>query len=178
MDVFWSRGYHATSLPDLLDATNLSRGSLYAAFGDKHSLFLQALDRYIDNALARMATELDPQKNALAGVQACLAGYVDRTSGVVGKRGCLVVATAMEMAAEDTAVARRIQLFFHAMEARLAAALSRVQADGQLADGVDPATAARLLVCLLEGMRVVAKTGSDVATSHAVVKAFIDRFTK
>ncbi|MCP2871794.1 TetR/AcrR family transcriptional regulator, partial [Salmonella enterica subsp. enterica serovar Typhimurium] len=77
MGVFWSRGYHGTSLPDLLEATNLSRGSLYAAFGDKHGLFLCALDRYIDDALARLDTELDPRKNALAGLRTCLAGYVE-----------------------------------------------------------------------------------------------------
>src|SRR5580658_5632457 len=59
MGVFWSRGYYATALPDLLRATKLSRGSLYAAFGDKHSLFLRALDRYIADALTRMDTELD-----------------------------------------------------------------------------------------------------------------------
>jgi len=59
MGVFWSRGYHATALPDLLRATRLSRGSLYAAFGDKHSLFLLALDRYIAEALTRMESELD-----------------------------------------------------------------------------------------------------------------------
>src|SRR6187402_957443 len=63
MGVFWSRGYHATALPDLLRATKLSRGSLYAAFGDKHSLFLRALDRYVADALARMDIELDPRKN-------------------------------------------------------------------------------------------------------------------
>src|SRR6201997_608555 len=60
MGVFWSRGYHATALPDLLRATKLSRGSLYAAFGDKHSLFLRALDRYIADALTRMDIELAP----------------------------------------------------------------------------------------------------------------------
>src|SRR6201981_3547121 len=54
MAVFWSRGYHGTALPDLLRATKLSRGSLYAAFGDKHSLFLRALDRYIADALTRV----------------------------------------------------------------------------------------------------------------------------
>src|SRR5258706_14321862 len=97
MGVFWSRGYHATALPDLLRATELSRGSLYAAFGDKHGLFLSALDRYIDDALTRLDIELDPRKSALAGVRTCLAGYVDRTSGIAGKRGCLVVATAMEL---------------------------------------------------------------------------------
>ena len=176
MAVFWSAGYHGTSLPDLLKATALSRGSLYAAFGDKHGLFLRALDRYIDDALARLDRELDPRKSAVAGVRKCLAGYVDRTSGVAGKRGCLVVATAMELAAHDPEVEQRIRRFFRAMETRLTEALARAQASGELADGVDPRIAARLLVCLVEGMRVVAKTGSDRATSQAVVKTLIDRF--
>jgi TetR/AcrR family transcriptional regulator, transcriptional repressor for nem operon len=178
MGVFWSCGYYGTSLPDLLEATNLSRGSLYAAFGDKHGLFLLALDRYIDDALARLDTELDPRKNALVGLRTCLAGYVDRTSGIAGKRGCLVVATAMELAAHDTEVAQRIRRFFKRMETRLTEALARAQAAGQLADGVEPATAARLLLCLLEGMRVVGKTSPDRAMSQAMVQTLIDRFAK
>ncbi len=80
MDVFWSRGYHATALPDLLRATKLSRGSLYAAFGDKHSLFLRALDRYIADALTRMDIELDPGRDPVGGLREYLAGYVERTS--------------------------------------------------------------------------------------------------
>jgi len=176
MGVFWSGGYHGTSLPDLLKATALSRGSLYAAFGDKHGLFLRALDRYIDDAVARLDRELDPRKSALAGVRKCLAGYVDRTSGVAGKRGCLVVATAMELAAHDPEVEQRIRRFFRTMERRLTEALARAQASKELADGVDPRIAARLLVCLVEGMRVVAKTGSERATSQAVVQTLIDRF--
>ena len=178
MGVFWSCGYHGTSLPDLLEATNLSRGSLYAAFGDKHGLFLRALDRYIDDALARLDTELDPRKDALTGLRACLAGYVDRTSGAKGRRGCLVVATAMELAAHDTAVEQRIRRFFNTMETKLTEALARARAAGELADGVEPATAARLLLCLVEGMRVVGKTGPDRGTSQAVVKTLIDRFEK
>lgn len=177
MDVFWSHGYHGTSLPDLLEATKLSRGSLYAAFGDKHGLFLQALDRYIDDALARLDVELDPAKNAVAGLRRCLAGYVDRTCGVAGKRGCLVVATAMELAAHDAEVEQRIRRFFRTMETRLTATLARAQAAGELADGAAPAAAARLLLCLLEGMRVVGKTAPDRALSHAMVKTLIDRFT-
>ncbi len=178
MDAFWSSGYYGTSLPDLLDATNLSRGSLYAAFGDKHGLFLCALDRYIAEALTRLDAELDPRRNALAGLRACLAGYVERTSGVTGKRGCLVVATAMELAGHDTEVEQRIRRFFKTMETRLAAALARAQAEGDLVDGVEPATAARLLLCLLEGMRVVGKTSSDRSMSQAVVQTLIDRFAK
>src|ERR1700755_3716912 len=88
MDVFWSRGYHATALPDLLRATKLSRGSLYAAFGDKHSLFLRALDRYIADATMRMDRELAPGTDPVEGLRAYLAGYVERTSGANGRRGC------------------------------------------------------------------------------------------
>ncbi len=176
MNVFWTHGYHGTSLPDLLQATKLSRGSLYAAFGDKHGLFLRALDRYIDDALARLDTELDPRESALTGLRACVAGYIERTSGANGKRGCLVVATAMELVAHDTEVEHRIGRFFLAMEARLTSAFLRAQTAGELAAGVEPASAARMLLCLLEGLRVVGKTGSHRAASQAAADALFDRF--
>ncbi len=112
MGVFWSRGYHGTALPDLLRATKLSRGSLYAAFGGKHALFLRALDRYVADALARTDAELDPRRDPVDGLRGYLAGYVERTSGTGGRRGCLVVATAMELAGHDADVERRITGFF------------------------------------------------------------------
>lgn len=178
MGVFWSRGYNATALPDLLRATKLSRGSLYAAFGDKHGLFLCALDRYIADALARMDVELDPRRAPVVGLRAYLAGYVDRTSGANGRRGCLLVATAMELAGRDPEVDRRIGSFFKAMETMVADALSRAKAAGELADGVEPATAARLLVCFVEGLRVVGKTGPARSTSQATVDALLNRFIR
>src|ERR1700721_2146324 len=137
MGVFWSRGYHGTALPDLLRATKLSRGSLYAAFGDKHSRFLRALDRYIGDALARIDVELAPRHPPVDGLRAYLAGYVDRTSGANGRRGCLLVATAMELAGQDVEVGRRVANFFKAMEAKLADALSRGKMGGKLGGGVE-----------------------------------------
>jgi TetR/AcrR family transcriptional regulator, transcriptional repressor for nem operon len=178
MGVFWSRGYHATALPDLLRATKLSRGSLYAAFGDKHSLFLRALDRYIADAVTRMEIELAPEKGPVEGLRAYLAGYVDRTSGANGRRGCLLVATAMELAGQDAEVGRRIASFFKVMEARVADALRRAKTAGQLADGVEPSSAARILVCFVEGLRVVGKTAPARTTSQATADALLDRFTR
>jgi TetR/AcrR family transcriptional repressor of nem operon len=178
MGVFWSRGYHATALPDLLRATKLSRGSLYAAFGDKHSLFLRALDRYIADALARMDIELAPRRDPVDGLRAYLAGYVDRTSGTNGQRGCLLVATAMELAGRDAEVDRRIAGFFKAMTARVADALSRAKAGGRLASGVEPSSAARILVCFVEGLRVVGKTAPTRTMSQATVDALLGRFIR
>jgi TetR/AcrR family transcriptional repressor of nem operon len=178
MDVFWSRGYHATALPDLLRATKLSRGSLYAAFGDKHSLFLRALDRYIADALTRMDIELDPGRDPVSGLREYLAGYVERTAGAKGRRGCLLVATAMELAGEDAEVNRRIAAFFKAMEGRVADTLSRAKAAGKLADGVEALSAARILVCFVEGLRVVGKTAPARGASQATADALFDRFIR
>jgi TetR/AcrR family transcriptional repressor of nem operon len=178
MSVFWSRGYHATSLPDLLRATKLSRGSLYAAFGDKHSLFLRALDRYIGDAVARLNVELDPREDPVAGLRTYLAGYVERTSAGHGRRGCLVIATAMELAGRDADVSLRIAGFFKFMEERVADALSRAKKAGKLANGVDPANAARILVCFVEGLRVISKTAATGAISTAAADALLDRFIK
>ncbi|MET0277952.1 MAG: TetR/AcrR family transcriptional regulator [Pseudorhodoplanes sp.] len=178
MNVFWSRGYHATALPDLLRATRLSRGSLYAAFGDKHSLLLRALDRYIADALTRMDLELGPEREPVEGLRTYLAGYVDRTSGANGRRGCLLVATAMELAGQDAEVERRVGGFFKAMETKVADALSRAKVAGKLANGVEPSSAARILVCFVEGLRVVGKTGPTRVKSQATADALLDRFLK
>jgi TetR/AcrR family transcriptional regulator, transcriptional repressor for nem operon len=178
MNVFWSRGYHATALPDLLRATKLSRGSLYAAFGDKHSLFLRALDRYIADAVTRMDIELGPHRDPVDGLRTYLAGYVERTSGANGRRGCLLVATAMEMAGQDAEVTRRVAGFFKAMEIRVADALSRAKTAGKLADGVEPLSAARILVCFVEGLRVVGKTAPARAASQATADALLARFIR
>jgi TetR/AcrR family transcriptional regulator, transcriptional repressor for nem operon len=178
MNVFWSRGYHATALPDLLRATKLSRGSLYAAFGDKHSLFLLALDRYIADAVTRIDVELDPRKDPVDGLRAYLAGYVERTSGAHGRRGCLVIATAMELAGRDADVDRRIAGFFKIMEGRLSDTFSRAKAAGKLADGVTPANAARILVCFVEGLRVISKTAPAGAITQSAADALLDRFIK
>jgi len=175
MEVFWSRGYHATALPDLLEATKLSRGSLYAAFGDKHALFLRALDRYISDAASRMDGEL-AHTDPIEGLRTYLAGYVERTSGAKGRRGCLLVATAMELAGEDAEVGRRVAGFFKTMETGLAGALSRAKAAGKLAEGVEPASAAKILVCFVEGLRVVGKTAPARNTSQATADALLDRF--
>ena len=178
MGVFWSRGYHGTALPDLLRATKLSRGSLYAAFGGKHALFLRALDRYIADALARIDVELGPRHGPVEGLRTLLAGYVDRTSGANGRRGCLLVATAMELAGHDPDVEARVRGFFKAIEAKAAGAFSRAKAAGELAAGVEPTCAARILVCFVEGLRVTGKTGPARAISQATADALLDRFIR
>ena len=84
----------------------------------------------------------------------------------------------MELAGQDAEVGRRVAGFFKAMEARVADALSLAKAAGRLADGVEPLTAARILVCFVEGLRVVGKTAPTRITSQATANALLDRFIR
>jgi TetR/AcrR family transcriptional repressor of nem operon len=178
MGVFWSNGYHGTSLPNLLEATGLSRGSLYDTFGDKRGLFLLALDRYIQVSLARFDEDLDIRRSAVDGLLACLTGYVARTTGVAGRRGCLVVATAMELASHDLDIEKRLSHFFKAAEGRLAGAFARARAESGPSNGIDPASAARVLLSTVEGIRVIAKTGIDRAVWQKTIAVLLSALLK
>ena len=84
----------------------------------------------------------------------------------------------MEMAGQDAEVDRRIAGFFKAMESRVAEAFSRAKTAGRLADGVEPTSAARIIVCFVEGLRVVGKTAPARTTSQATADALLDRFIR
>lgn len=178
MDVFWSNGYNGTSLPALLEATELSRSSLYAAYGDKHGLFLAALDQFIEDSIARIDSDLDHSRPAMECLRACLAGCVRRSCGASGKRGCMVVATAKELAGQDPEAGKRIRRFFDAFEKKLTAAAARARAEKQLAPGMEPADVARVLLAVMEGLRVVGKTGIDEKAWLGTVDVLIGRFKK
>ena len=117
MDAFWTAGFHATSLPDLLRATNLSRGSLYKAFGDKRALFLAALDLYCDAGLAALAETLAAPGPAVDAIRAALMRYASLSTGATGRRGCMAVATATELAPHDPEITAQIGRHFRALEA-------------------------------------------------------------
>ncbi len=120
MNVFWTRGYHATSLTDLLDGTGLSRGSLYKAFGDKKSLFLKALDCYAEAGLEELGETLATPGSVKQAIRAALTIYVPLSAGPAGQRGCMVMATAAEMLPHDPEVGARVQDMFRRIQALLA----------------------------------------------------------
>jgi TetR/AcrR family transcriptional repressor of nem operon len=84
----------------------------------------------------------------------------------------------MELAGRDPDVDRRIGQFFKTLESKLGAAFAQAQAAGALADGVEPAGAARLLVCCVEGLRVIGKTAPTRAASQAVVDTLLNSLLK
>lgn len=169
MQVFRDHGYEGASLPDLIEGTGLSRGSLYKAFGDKKGLLLAALDRYMAEGLELTAAQLSQPGAARAAIRTALLRHAVQSSGDAGRRGCLVVSMASEQAAHDPEIAARTRAMFERLQQLYAAAIVRGQAGGEFPEG-DAQAMARFLVCQIQGMRVLGKTGVAEAEMVALVE--------
>lgn len=167
--VFWHRGYHDASLPDLLDGMGLSRGSFYKAFGDKKGLFLRTLEVYIDDALRDVGAALSGAKSPKAGIRAALLRNADQSFGPEGLRGCFAVLTAAELLPEDAEAALRVSRLFQRLEALYADAITRAQGLGEIDPTRDARTLAKFLVCQIQGMRVLGKAKAARNDMRAMV---------
>ncbi|RMI30377.1 TetR/AcrR family transcriptional regulator [Nocardia stercoris] len=157
LDLFWERGYEATSMADLVERLGVARASIYATFGGKQELFAKALQRYLDRTDPRITAELSQPGPVLPAVKALIERYAE--AAVDDRRlGCLVVNSAVELAGRDARVARLVESSWAHLEATLTSALLRAAAQGELSGAVDPRSSARFLLVFLQGVRVLERT--------------------
>ncbi|MEV0442089.1 TetR family transcriptional regulator [Streptomyces spectabilis] len=158
LELFWSKGYEATSMADLVAHLGVGRASLYATFGNKHELYLKALDRYAQTREPELVEELSRPGPALPGVRILVRRFAAEASAADCRRaGCFITNTAAELAPHDEAADRRIERNWEGLETLLRAALTRARAQGEIPDDRDPRALARMLLVLLQGIRVVGK---------------------
>ncbi|MGW6707346.1 TetR/AcrR family transcriptional regulator [Streptomyces sp. NPDC054956] len=164
MELFWQRGYEATSMADLVERLGIGRASIYATFGNKHELYLKALDRYNENRDPVLLGELSRPGPALPAVRAVVRRFaIEASSDGQRLTGCFVTNTAAELGACDPVSARRVEASWNYIETLLHSALARAQAQGELPADRDPRTLARMLLVLMQGLRVVGKASDDPA---------------
>ena len=158
-DVFWRRGYAATSLRELKDELGVLPGSLYGAFGDKHALFLRALERYADDTRVTAASVL-ADGPVLPRVGELLANVLAAACTAPG-RGCMLGNTAAELLPHDEVAGRVIRDALGALEGSIEQALATAQQTGEIREDIDCGAQARLLVILMQGLHVVARAEPD-----------------
>jgi TetR/AcrR family transcriptional repressor of nem operon len=164
LELFWRRGYEATSMADLVEHLGIGRASIYATFGNKRELYLKAMDRYAETRDPNLLAELSQPGPALPAVRAMVRRFAEEaTSPEKRLMGCLVTNTATELAPHDPAMARRVEVSWDHVETPLHSALIRAQAQGELPEERDPRALARMLFVLLQGVRVVGKASDDPA---------------
>lgn len=171
-NLFHRRGYHATSTRDLGEALALNPSSLYRTFGDKHALYLRALDHYQSSESARAATALDGDRPVLELLRDWLGSMVSTDPDT--PLGCFFVNAATEIGTDDPDTTQRVRGTFAGTTEIIATALRRGIANGQLADDLDADATADMLFTMLIGLRVRHRTGQDPQQLRATIDRAVD----
>ena len=180
MDLFWKKGYHDTSMQDLVDNVGLNRSSLYDTFGDKYGLFISTLDLYTtqhtqkrDDALASAAaraSSLDLRKflkRFLDGIRS------DSKEGECGN-GCFMVNTSIELAAHDEKIRAIVQSNMEAFVQNFTLLFQRFQEVGQLPKSKDPEALANFLYAATSGMKVISRTTKNQKQLDSIARTVLD----
>ncbi len=171
MQVFWAKGYEATSLAQLTRAMGISKSSFYDTFASKHDLFLAAIERYSAAATERMAADLEVDGSAREAIAAVFARATDCANGE--RRGCFVGNCAVEVSPHDPAAAARVAAGMSRFERAFEKAVRRGQQAGEISTDHDTRALARFLIVSLQGLQIVAKVAPDRAAVEDVVEVVL-----
>jgi TetR/AcrR family transcriptional repressor of nem operon len=161
MEIFWTKGYDRTSIRDLTEELGLPPESLYQAFGDKHNLFLRALERYRDSQARALAPALLSEGLVLPRIRAIMLGYLQLAAEEAEPRGCLIANTAGEVLPGDPPVADCLAEVLSVVEDGFLQGLEHAVQHGELPEGIDVGTNATMLTMLLQGLQVLVKLDPD-----------------
>jgi TetR/AcrR family transcriptional regulator, transcriptional repressor for nem operon len=165
MQVFWKKGYNATSMEDLVTAMGINRASLYDTFGDKKQLYLAAL-RQFQSESNRNNTTLMSRFSASPKAQltAIMNHQLEQSLQDAEHKGCMIANATAEMALLDADVCQFVTQNKCAVEALFERLIGEGQAQGEYYTHITPQYGAAFLLNFLNGMRVVSKTQPDAAT--------------
>jgi len=171
MEAFWLQGYGGTSMSDLEEATGLGKGSLYKAFGDKQSLFIQALAKYEEYSFREMGPRIAAAANATEAVRSFLDFALCRGVSDDGcRRGCMAANTVTELANEDPVVIEFLQKGMKKMMAVLTGLIEQGQATGEFRSDATAESLAEFLAMLNVGLSTYSKAGFANTSDEALIE--------
>ncbi len=170
VDCFWQHGYLATSMRNLATSMGLTLPSLYNAFGDKQALFGRALERYLDcttrDRLRRFEASLPPKE----AIHRFFAEIIAHSVNDRERKGCFLVNSALEVAPHQSELGAVIAKQFAEIEAFFRRCILAAQANGTAPRGIDANDTARLLLGVLLGIRVLARSAPNRALLEGAVR--------
>lgn len=164
MNLFWKKGYEATSLNDILQSTGLSKSSLYETFGTKHELFLATFQLYHYNHIKVLNELLNNGENALNGIENFLNSVLDHATKNNNSLGCMTSNEAIELAPHDSEFRQLIEKNFLDIEEAFFQTIKRGQTDGSINHLQDARAFSRFLTVNLQGLNVMARANIDKST--------------
>jgi TetR/AcrR family transcriptional regulator, transcriptional repressor for nem operon len=175
MLLFWTQGYAGTSIQDLVEGTDLLRGSLYHTFGDKHSLYTQTLHRYGRLALAQTFGEWNPEESVLRNVRAVMMQIVEMPDAEK-RRGNMVCNCIVELVPHDAEIAAVVEGIVDEFKQAFQARLEDAKQAGALDVRASTTALARYLVSSIQGLCVTAKGGASRGELLDIVEVTLSTF--
>jgi len=170
MQVFWRNGYENTSMQDLLDTMQISKSSLYQAFGGKQALFERCMTRYGDDMIGTLREALQASPSGLGFIRQFLESVLDEARGVCETRGCLVLNTANEFARRDPEIAKAVSRGLDRFHEVLLARVERAQKEGDIPSARNAVMLVNYLVSSMSGLKTMSKAGTDEDTLHGIIE--------
>lgn len=162
MELFWEKGYEATTTQHLCERTGLGRGSLYNAFGSKHALYEESIKRYAETRAALQLQELAPTSGSVRErLRDLMLSMIELDLKDSGRRGCLALNAATEASGRTGQVAGLVHRQFEDLETALTALITLGQSTGELSTDRPPVQVARMFQSAYYGLRVLAKVTDD-----------------
>jgi TetR/AcrR family transcriptional repressor of nem operon len=159
MEVFWCRGYEATSLQDLLTAMAISKSSFYQAFCSKHALFERCLTLFRERQVGAMRAALERSPSGKAFIRQMLQSAAKEACSGAPPRGCLIMNTATEFSGRDAIIADLVGQGAEQFAGVFRVAVERAQAAGEIAQDKDAELLGRYVVTTMSGLKTMAKAG-------------------
>ncbi|HEY9345528.1 MAG TPA: TetR/AcrR family transcriptional regulator [Inquilinus sp.] len=176
MQVFWAKGFAATSTDDLVQAMGIGRQSLYNAFGDKRRLYLEALEAYQQGTVAGHLKRLGAPASPVAGLRDLLLGLIAEDDGLRGL-GCMGVGSVGEFGVSDPEVAALRAKAAPLLQARLVERLREGQADGEIVPEMDAGDAAEFIQMTMTGLQLAARGGAGLEDLRRMAAFAVNRLT-
>jgi TetR/AcrR family transcriptional repressor of nem operon len=170
MNLFWEKGYEATSVQDLTEVMGIKPGSLYNSFQDKHTLFLEALDRYRATDGSYLLHALAESTSGKAAIEMFFRGLIEELISDPQNRACFILNATLELGSHDPEVAERVRESTQFAEEAFRLALDRAKAAGEIGQQYDVQAIAAYLVSMVKGIQVTAKAQPNRESLLAIMQ--------
>ncbi|AMN67185.1 MULTISPECIES: TetR/AcrR family transcriptional regulator [unclassified Psychrobacter] len=161
-NLYWEKGYHATSMRNLQDVVDMRPGSIYAAFGNKDNLFKEALNRYAEEGAANLANSIAQEKTVLAGLKRFIHSVTVCSKGTAPSGMCMVVKTIGELTQNDSPdLLNHATSILERVESSFVKTFQQAIDNGEISSNKDPAELARYFQIQVMGLRTYAQVSSD-----------------
>jgi TetR/AcrR family transcriptional repressor of nem operon len=164
VELFWRKGYNATSAQDLVDGLGINRSSLYNTYIDKRTLFKKSLAQYQATETGAMLSMLAKAEDPEATIKHIFDSLVKESSEDKLLKGCFMVNTAVELAGYDQEIGEMVGNNNQSVEDALTKLIEKGQQAGQFSTRSPARTLARFVFSNISGIRVAARTGAGEKT--------------